>query len=403
MRIFVLDPGLTGMTGHHFNVAKGFQREAARRGIDIRFYVNRAAEAAVLSELNARPVFQFGPYQVVSGDPLSGPIEDVIGVGLSFAESCKSLNEDGVRADDLVAVPTATQNEVHGCALWLHSMTKEARPFLAAAFSFENYMRTPDYRDFDMRIAPTYRFAAKKLAFVMPQDRLVVLGQSAVIASRLTELMCMPVHECPMPHDYASLAPRARAETFDDQDRTVVSVVGTSRPDKGFHLLPEIVARCAGRGGAHEFMIQVAPESALGLWGDWADEMRARSDVRLHIGAMDEAAYLDQIVRSDIVLLPYDPHRFAGQTSGIFAEAVALGRVVVVPSGTWMAQHLQRGAGAGVVFRDQAGVSIADALIEAERNLPDLSARAQARATAWRDAQCTARFFDVMLERLPTA
>lgn len=404
MRIFVLDPGLIGMTGHHYNVAMGYQREAARRGIDIRFYGNRAADDAVLSALNARPVFRHGPYEVVSTDKLCGPLDDVIDVGAEFADTCGALVDDGVAADDLVVVPTTTQNEVHGCALWLQSLSSGRRPRLALSFSFENYMRPPDYREHDTRTVLAYRFAAKRLVKVAPDDRRLILAQSLVIAERLAKIMLAEVRVCPMPHDYVlTSAAGKEGPRKSAGNRPVVAVIGHSRRDKGFHLIPEIVRRCAALGGGLNFFVQISPAGAEAIWGEAAADMRGRTNVELHVGEMDEYAYADRMSRCDIVLFPYDPNRFSGQTSGIFAEALATGKVVVVPSGTWMSDHLENGFGAGVVYRGQAVEHIAAAVLDAARAQSKLSAKAIADARRWREAQCTSRFFDLMLGGLGVA
>src|SRR5439155_26298430 len=78
----------------------------------------------------------------------------------------------------------------------------------------------------------------------------------------------------------------------------------------------------------------------------------------------DPAAYLTNFSRCTLVLLAYEAGAYAVTTSGVFAEAAAFGKPVVVPAGTTMALDIANGRGAGVVFASAHSESVADAVIE---------------------------------------
>ncbi len=102
MRLFTIDNGLVNQIGHHFNAALGLAREARKRGIDTRFYVNREADEDIVKALDARPAFAFTPYDWKSKDPLCGPLDDLVHLGGQFAADCAVLKRDGVTSDDIV-------------------------------------------------------------------------------------------------------------------------------------------------------------------------------------------------------------------------------------------------------------------------------------------------------------
>jgi hypothetical protein len=69
-------------------------------------------------------------------------------------------------------------------------------------------------------------------------------------------------------------------------------------------------------------------------------------------------------------------------TSGIFAEAPALGKPVAVTCGTWMAAELQRG-GAGVEFEDGSVADLAEQVRRLLTHYDDFCRLALERAPAW--------------------
>ena len=55
---------------------------------------------------------------------------------------------------------------------------------------------------------------------------------------------------------------------------------------------------------------------------------------------LKRTAYVAQMLQSDVILTPYDPHAYAMNSSGIFVEAICAGKVVLSLEGTWMAHEL---------------------------------------------------------------
>src|SRR5205085_915175 len=77
--------------------------------------------------------------------------------------------------------------------------------------------------------------------------------------------------------------------------------------------------------------------------------------------------YFEQIYRVHAVLLPYDPIVYAVRTSGIFIEALGLGRPVITTSGTWMARQLCRRPEAGLTMSSYSSAALCECL-ELARN-----------------------------------
>ena len=77
------------------------------------------------------------------------------------------------------------------------------------------------------------------------------------------------------------------------------------------------------------------------------------------------ADYLANFSRCSMVLLAYEPQAYRNSASGVFVEAASFGKPIVVPDGTWMAQQIAIGRGAGTTFKEPKSESIVAALLKA--------------------------------------
>ncbi|MEP6701749.1 MAG: glycosyltransferase [Betaproteobacteria bacterium] len=386
MRAWILENGLLDQVGHHFNNSIGLRDECASRNIDARFVVNRNADPEVVQALEAQPLFDYTPYDLASTDALAGPIESLIIQGNAFGQTFASALAD-VRADDMVLVPTALQNELYGCALGLTRIPVERRPRLVLTFVMENFFALGTRRLGPL--APLYRFAARQLARVLPPERVLLGANSDEMAENVAAVIAQPVATFPIPKMYPPQSPsRGR-----DGDPVRVAILGHSRAEKGFLLVPALVLRCPELN----FIVQVSPAEAHTYWNEAADDVRAAPNVELVEGTLATSAYHALMSRADIVLLPYDAALFPFRSSGVFSEAVAAGKVTVAPTGTWMAGHQAAGRAAGVTFEAFDVNSIAAALRQAVGRLSELSERAQVCAPAWRAERSTGAYMDLVL------
>ena len=110
--------------------------------------------------------------------------------------------------------------------------------------------------------------------------------------------------------------------------------------------------------------------------------------------------YLKILHETDIVLLPYNPVLYEEKPSGPFSEAVAFGKVVVVPNNTWMSRHVNSGYGGGVTFDEFTPDAIARAIREAVKRYDDLKVRAEASSQSWRQNQGLDAYMGRLFEEL---
>ena len=134
------------------------------------------------------------------------------------------------------------------------------------------------------------------------------------------------------------------------------------------------------------FLIQISD-------ANFTEQMRASVEqiapaagphVTIVCGTLSSDDYYVFINEIDILLVHYDPEHYAYTSSGLFTEAVLLGKVAVIPAGTSMEREAQRlGTGYASVANFSAQ-ALGRALCRALAEYPVLSERSRAATEAAR-------------------
>lgn len=175
--------------------------------------------------------------------------------------------------------------------------------------------------------------------------------------------------------------------------------LGDARDEKGFYLLADVVDTLAERlfpSGRGRFIFQ----ANISVAGDSTAQAAARrrlaayspSEVELITEELPISTFHNLLNDADIVVLPYDPVPYARRSSGILVQALAAGRVVVVPAGTWMARQVHPAA--SVLFAEGGLTAAIEAAVE---GWDELSRAAQNRAAEWRAEHDPGKFLAQLL------
>lgn len=179
----------------------------------------------------------------------------------------------------------------------------------------------------------------------VPPERAYFYTDTEELTSQYNALGILPFRTLPVPvgGEYFTLrrqGPRQRPLT--------IAYVGDARREKGYHLLPKLVgdlwSRWVARGAAR-FQFQSNFSAPAGSPEVAVARAQLRSFPADKVNACDESlspgAYREQLLATDVLLLPYDAGYYA-RSSGILAEALTAGIPPVVPAGTWMSMQLTR-------------------------------------------------------------
>ena len=182
-------------------------------------------------------------------------------------------------------------------------------------------------------------------------------------------------------HDRTS--PRA------ENAKILVGFAGGTRAERGVDLLPSLVRQVDRNlpGMVNwAFQLNLRQLKANGVTGEDIAALRERENVKLIDGSLSVGDYYRLIKRMDIIILPYR-ERYETTGSGVFIEALSLGKVLVIPKRGWMAECALMCGGEPVTF-DSADVANVSAAIQvAVENFRPLQERAMRAAQVWNNYQ----------------
>lgn len=397
-RVFIVHHGLTDLHSHYYGEALGWREACRARGIEPRFYIGQNALPSIVQELGARPVFPFPSDAMIELDPRCQQLSDYLNLGGLFGEACRALEQDGVGGDDLVIVPFASERDVYGSALWLERLAPQARPTMAFTFMLPDFRwRVEEDRKRLVGDISYYAYAAKRILAVLPAHKLILNGIDRRLCRTIKAATQHPCTEVPLGTYFpseAELAPRGEEQA---PPHAHVGVAGEFRLEKGSKLIGEVLLRFGTLRPNRAVAVQLPDEAqAVALETYWRGR-GMRAPHFLYFGWADHRVYLQRLLRTDILLLPYHWERYAIRPSGIFSEAVAYGVVPVVPARTWASDKLEAGWGAGTTFGEFSADAMLEALVAASDDFPALKERAAVMKLAWREAQSTAALLDKIL------
>ena len=389
-RLIVADPGLNGPAGHHLTYSAAVAGAARDAGMGAVVLAGRGFRGALPGGIETHAVLGTA-YQTAGG---GGGLRRAVYAGLSrlpppVAAGMAGLlraarrRVQGAAADGLaeeLAAALAPIGAGPADQLLLHSVSGAnlasiaAGPDLGGVGLLVVLRRMPAEMEADDP-APEPMPALLRRLHARFGPRLGLFADTEMLAGDFAALCGLPVRTVPLPIQVPARAPRRPAAL------PHCVFAGGARLEKGYHHLPAAIAANAGRA---RFTIQSGPVGAeadpLVQRAHRALAGMAGADLVLVERALEPDDYAAMLADADLLLLPYHGPTYGARSSGILAEALALGLPAVVPAGCWMAAV--SGPDRAVAVPD--GSPLAPAVATALDRLPALSAAAAAGAAAWR-------------------
>lgn len=373
---------LGGYTSHHVHEALALQQELRRRSIRLAMFVNKIAEPRVVAELDARAVLD---------DPTFRAEWSFEERSRRFVAMLHAEVDRFVKEDDRLLLTVSTQLEAHALSRWMKELPRRRKPWIVVLFLSDRWNRA-GRDEFERQIAE-FRVTAAEIASLDADDarRMIFCAVTAPLAQELSTLLGTNVSVSMMPQGYAHLETSPPPRPANHLSR--VAILGGTRREKGSHRIPDIVRACRTHVPV-EFLIHLMnntltpdEERDLGLVAN-------EPDVTILQGGLTPEEYAAAVQSSDVFLFPYEEIPYRQRTSGVFAEAVAVGKPVVVTPGTWLAQQIDAGRAAGTIAGDHTPDSIARAIAQCVEHLDAHRASAERVRDAFKNANSMAAFID---------
>jgi hypothetical protein len=399
MRLFYCDPGLTGDQGHHANSCRAIVGECRRRGIEVRVLAFGELDAKLATETGAQRLFRVSTYFLNDGDPVCGWLG-------AFSTSLRATVEDlrwlepHLQADDVLYVNSGQAAQLMAWSTWMASCALPIHAVMELGVDPGLDLRrsqtgvTAEVRDprEDTR-AILYRFASNEMAAaVAPRLHLATFDPAASEAYQL--LLRRPVVTLPNPRTRVT-QPRLRGHG----QPISVAFLGHQRGEKGYRLVPEILARLERRfpGDQVRFLVHNGePQQMREVQNQIRQFAAACPRCTLDERRADGALWAEIVDRSDLIVCPYFPRRFAFSYSALACDAVANGIPFIGPAGTTL-ERLGRDFGTGAAFVEWTVDSIVRAIEGVLQQFDDYAKRAMVGADLWAQQQGPAHCLDAIL------
>ena len=363
-RLFIADPSLKDIRGHHYMMTREATRSAHQMGFET-IWLCSAAFSSTLDFENARiaPVFSASMYDAyikqkqVAEKPsllarlahkLTGRPVPVALPPSNFYEDLKSaLAQWEIGPQDRVLLHSADGESLSGVARLIHETPADALPVFHVATPYDPVGIMPKRQSAEGFAASLGELKASGKLY----RKLFLYAENAYLADHLSTLWDaqvrpLPIAASPPPPGAADAARSTLTDKLGiPKDSLIIISLGSARLEKGFHKIPDIVEELFPRAsqfpGAKEkikFVLHASPQ----IVGrdpkitEAIDALAARAEeVILLLDPLSDEDYQMLLHASDIVLLPYGEHEYRVRGSAVVTEALAAGKTLLAAANTY--------------------------------------------------------------------
>lgn len=328
--LVLLDNNLTGERGHYLPVAQRITAGALQAGARVVWAANRRLDPTEVPKgVEVEGVFETSVFD------LSVAEQQVTDLAPEIAAGWGAVIEKYDAPTTHYLVQTTDGHFVRALDGMISERTVRGVVHLATPYETRHMPARQSGRELDW-------YLARLGAHPSFGERLFLWAETAALASLLSARLGKAVHALPLP------APTWTPEGVEDRAGPLtLAFVGEARLDKGPIELPAILSAIAAAvppGSVRLLVQRVAP------FGGASEALQAALDAVAAVPMvetvdemLDDAAYRRLVVESDVILLPYRPENYAVRGSGIIAEALAAGRIILGSAGTIVEEFADEG------------------------------------------------------------
>ncbi len=398
---------LISFQGHDYAYCKSLRKEALQRGWNVLVLANKLLDKEIMQELDAIPF-----YTVDLGKRFDVPfirhflpkkISKLIYLAWNFIlhnfftyldlfQIKKYLSK---LDHNLILFPTMTISNLFSIVKFFESISTD---YDKLNLAFVNHFTSRP----DLESSP---FPDKLHCFLYNQinrskieNKIFLFCDTPQLSKEFSIYTKKNIEVLPIPHNVEHGLDYQGCKT----KSLKIGYLGDARNSKGFNLLPDVLQKYNERHNVAkvDFLIQCSIRVRM--------QKECLSAIKL-LEAIDGTTLFRESLSSkdyemlfnslDIVLLPYSSNMYHSQTSGIFSEARALGKVLIVPANTWMSEEVSL-FGGGVIFNSHNPDAIESSLNKAIQNYSTFSLQSKKRSVNWKLFHNSNNYFTSFLNSL---
>jgi glycosyltransferase involved in cell wall biosynthesis len=410
-RILVIASGLKDIRGHNLPYTNAVVSEMRKRGIEVTVFANKNLNEDIAKETGYKSIFSHGTYDLPPGN---GATKDLIYTYLQsriYAYELERALAESNTNFDLILCHTILDFELIGWNHFLSHRRLHGHLMIMLRVS-PGFDSSPKWK---LKFHPYWRIRPHYLNAIQKKmnGKFRLLTDSELLTDDYARIYHEHIITLPLPIDaliFDPIKPHSERQAsvlrrygLERNESIVFGYLGDSRGSKGFALLPGMIRQVlADHPSKNRFIVQ-CPASEYSQTGDPTElvelrELQTLSNEKLTLipEKLPDLDYAELLHFLDVALLPYSHQSFQKGTSNIFAEALALGKPVIVSSNTWMAHELKK-TNCGLEFQSGEINDFAAKVQEMALRCGEYQARAQKFSDEWRRLHNTRTLVDTIL------
>ncbi len=405
-RVIMVEPNIRSEDGHYYQNLRAIQSELQARGIRTAIVGCTDSDVACRQLPTFYPVFSHLPargtgaiarfaWTVVSSWHFYQDLGTVLG------------GSSRIRLEpyDVLFMNTVLDTQILGWGYFLWRRSSEFKKLGLKFVFLLKFRPTRRSRLYTALIEMASWIAFGRLMRPL-REQVVLCTESELVQKEYIDLLNLPIPVLPLPIAVNWIENDCRIFV----PPLTITYLGGDVYYKGFDLLVEAIARLVqGRPRQCRFKLQVeAPNRETRPWHHQVltpmerlgELMRTTDIIELVPESLPTTEYLSLLRATDVFVLPYRSIHYAASTSGVFAEALSLGKIPVVPEGTWMSQELARLDIEGLTFKQGDVEDLARVLGRVIEDHLQFRERMAQAGRDWQSCHNPQTFVDALLARL---
>ena len=411
-KILIVDSGMKNLGGHNFSYTRAVQNALTENSFEVDVFANKLLPQDLVKSSGYKPVFTHGAYDFPPFKGIKRDLAHVYAQSVIYADELEHELENKLSDYSAIFCHTIGDFELIGWNKFLSRNKLNSHLFLLLRTT-PNFTRMPLLKRKlhpYLRIKPHYLnsiYAKLKDKFTLVTDSQLLTNDYRSIYKHHIVTLPIPINKYFLSSEesYASSLIAFKNRYDLNRKELYIGYMGDARGSKGFHLLPELVSGVISKTDRVHFLVQCSVNKTgnsdlpVGLTEIQQIAEVENKRVTLVSERLSEEDYANMFRCLDIVLVPYFTPLYAEATSGIFAEAIALGKPAVVTETTWMAHELRK-FGGGLEIKRNNAEDLTKKVFELIDNYEKYAEKTQAYRSQWCSFHNSHKLAEMLIEEI---
>lgn len=346
-RLYLTDPLLKGVAGHHLGYNMALADAARRAGVPADLVTHRNFDPGLADGYPTHRIFQtdhrFEPPIWMAGNQ---ELLTCLAAWSAFRFGRNLKHFPAVQSSEAVFAQMLAPRHFLEWLKWFNALVNPPVLFLHLGYSPEKFS--------DPKVENTFQALSKRR-----RERILLVTDSEKLVPSFERIFGDKVYHLPHIISYDFPAPEMRPR----RKPLVIFAPGNARREKGFVEDCRAAETVSASAAAEDFRFVIQchdPDSVCTTI--LKEEIAIGGRIEWISRPLPDQEYTERLAQADVILLPYHLDHYARRTSGIFCEARVAGKPVITTRGSWAGDRVLR-EGGGWLVEERDAASLTDVLL----------------------------------------